>query len=220
MKWQHLNRVVLILLWTVGIIFVIRGTIVSDSGRSRVLCFLGLSINKSINIKKQEGALDALWYTLSGTVIIALAGYKTHMLRRSRPKKVQQKKPALPAPDTLHALTARLKDFEKSELLNDPELSLQTLAKQLSTNPKALSIVIKNLYQKDYRTYISDLRITRLLDMLRMDPRMRNYRLSDLGATVGFSNVKTFKTAFHNKMGITITKWLQNHPADQPPVLV
>jgi AraC-like DNA-binding protein len=98
-------------------------------------------------------------------------------------------------------ILAELKKFESSEKFTK-QLSLTELAKKLGTNPKYLSKVINGHYQKNFSSYINELRIEYVISKLKSDAKFRNYTIKAISKEAGFGNTESFSKAFHKTTGI------------------
>lgn len=95
-----------------------------------------------------------------------------------------------------HAILDKLAAFEKSELFTDQELSLKSLAKHLDTNTKYLSEIINTQKNKNFKTYINELRINYIINKLQLNPEYRQYKTSHLANEAGFTSRSSFTIVF------------------------
>ncbi|MEM6718320.1 MAG: helix-turn-helix domain-containing protein [Bacteroidota bacterium] len=98
-------------------------------------------------------------------------------------------------------ILTQLQKFETSQKFTKPT-SLTELAKKLGTNPKYLSKVINGHYEKNFSTYINELRIEYVISKLKTDSKFRNYTIKAIGKEAGFGNTESFSKAFHKTTGI------------------
>lgn len=110
---------------------------------------------------------------------------------------------------TEQELIKKLQKFEKSEKFTNKELSISLLAIQLGTNTKYLSEVISKHYNKNYNTYINELRIDYICKKIATDPKFRKYKITYLAEVCGFSSYNTFTTIFKNTTGMSPSSFLK-----------
>jgi YesN/AraC family two-component response regulator len=103
--------------------------------------------------------------------------------------------------EIVERILQQLKKFETSEKFTN-QTSLADLAKSLKTNPKYLSKVINGHYQKNFSSYINELRIEYVISKLKSDSKFRNYTIKAIGKEAGFGNTESFSKAFHKTTGI------------------
>ena len=92
--------------------------------------------------------------------------------------------------------------FEKKHGYTQVNITSVMLAKQLKTNPKYLTKVIKHFKRKNFSPYINDLRIDYIIQKLKTDKKLRNYTIKALAKEAGFNSTEVFSKYFHKKTGI------------------
>lgn len=105
-------------------------------------------------------------------------------------------------------LLEKLNDFEKSTDFTKQATSLSRLALQFETNTKYLSEVVNSNKQKNFNTYINELRIRYIIDKLKNDPSYLQYKISYLAEDSGFSSHSLFATVFKSVTGIPPTTFI------------
>ncbi|MEM6718321.1 MAG: helix-turn-helix domain-containing protein [Bacteroidota bacterium] len=95
----------------------------------------------------------------------------------------------------------QLQKFEAAQKFTK-QISLTDLAKNVGTNPKYLSKVINGHYQKNFSSYINELRIEYVISKLKSDSKFRNYTIKSISKEAGFGNTESFSKAFHKTTGI------------------
>lgn len=103
----------------------------------------------------------------------------------------------------------KLMKFEDSEKFRNPKLTITTLAVQLKTNPTYLSTVIKTHANKNFNTYINELRIGYICEKIHLHPEYLNYKISYLAEDCGFASHSTFSTIFKSVTGISPSVFLR-----------
>ncbi|MEP6803473.1 MAG: helix-turn-helix domain-containing protein [Flavobacterium sp.] len=96
-----------------------------------------------------------------------------------------------------------VKEFEKSDLFLNKEISLNVAAGILNTNHRYLSYVINKHKSKDFGSYINELRINYIVDRLKSDPSYLKYKISYLADQAGFLSHSRFTTAFKKVTGVS-----------------
>ena len=112
-------------------------------------------------------------------------------------------------------LVKKLKEFEASETFLDQNMSFSVLVGYLSTNGKYLNHILKKKKQKDFNTYINDLRIEYIVEKLKSDPEYLSYKVSYLAEISGFSSHSNFSANFRRVMQFSPSEFIEsiNHTA-------
>lgn len=93
-------------------------------------------------------------------------------------------------------LLEKLNKFENGIDFTQRNLTLNSLAKDLETNTRYLSEIINKHKQKNFNTYINELRVNYIIQKLRTEPQFLNYKISYLAEECGFSSHTSFSTVF------------------------
>lgn len=96
-----------------------------------------------------------------------------------------------------------LSKFESSKRFTSKEMSLGMLAAQLNTNTKYLSEIINRHKEKNFNSYINELRINYITEKIKTEPAYLNYKVSYLAEECGFSSHSTFTTVFKSVVGVS-----------------
>jgi len=112
--------------------------------------------------------------------------------------------------ETEQVLISGLMKFEKSNQFLSNNISLPTLAAQLNTNTKYLSLVIKTNKQTDFNGYVNKLRINYVVNKLQTDPTWRQYKVSALADACGFSSPSQFAAIFKSVTGLSPSAFLRH----------
>lgn len=94
-----------------------------------------------------------------------------------------------------------LKEFEKGTRYTDKQISLSILAGMFNTNTKYLSYVLNTHKNKDFNTYINELRVKYIIEKVEKNNTFRNYKLSALAEECGFSSHSKFSAVFKSVTG-------------------
>lgn len=105
-------------------------------------------------------------------------------------------------PEVVASLIKQLEKFEEHKKFLKKDLTLVSLATTFGTNTNYLSKVINYSRNKNYITYINDLRIDYIITQLKTDSKFRNYTIKALAEEAGFSTAQHFSKAFYAKTGI------------------
>ena len=95
-----------------------------------------------------------------------------------------------------------LEELENNNTFLDNEITLNSLSKLYNTNSNYLSKIINTYKEKNFSTYISDLRIAYCLEKLKNDTTFRKYSIKAIAFEVGFNNTESFSKAFFKKTEI------------------
>ncbi len=133
---------------------------------------------------------------------------KSHSLVNGDEKPLHKLKTELLPKDKGLLLLSKLEEFEQSTLFLSPNVSLGMIASELGTNTKYLSGLINSHKQKNFNTYINELRIQYILNKLMDDPTYLNYKISYLAEEAGFSSHNSFIAAFKLYTGDTPTHFI------------
>jgi len=104
--------------------------------------------------------------------------------------------------DILIQLLPKIDEFEKNEGYLDSSISLDKMAKSLGTNSNYLSKTINFSKNKNFSSYLSDLRINYAIEALKTDTKLLNYTVKAIAAEVGFGNAESFTKAFYAKTNL------------------
>ncbi|WDO14046.1 AraC family transcriptional regulator [Flavobacterium sp. WW92] len=105
-------------------------------------------------------------------------------------------------PDVVTAILKELEKFESRKKFLEKDLTLVNLASAFNTNSNYLSKVINHYRNKNYNTYLNDLRIDYIVDLLKSQSKYRNYTIKALADESGFSTPQHFSKAFFASTGI------------------
>lgn len=111
--------------------------------------------------------------------------------------------------DVILNIMDKLSNFENSKDFLKPA-SLHSLAKKFQTNPKYLSKIININYEKNFSSYINDLRIKHLLKDLQKNDLLKTYTVKALAKKLGFTSTEVFSKAFKKHTGINPSNYLNS----------
>lgn len=113
--------------------------------------------------------------------------------------------------EILHQL--HLFEQEKHFLTN--QISLKDVAKMTHTNSKYLSKVINTYKNKNFTTYINDLRVDYLVNQIQHDLIYQKFTIRAIAEEGGFSNPEGFFRAFQKKTGLKPSYFIKKVREDQ-----
>lgn len=100
-------------------------------------------------------------------------------------------------------LLKKLERFESSQQFTDRNISIAVLAGKMKTNTKYLSYIINKYRNKDFNSYINELRIKYIIAKMEADRRYFNYKISYLAEECGFATHSQFTTVFRGITGLS-----------------
>ena len=112
--------------------------------------------------------------------------------------------------ETEDDLLQKLKDFEASHDYLHKNMSFSLLVGRLGTNAKYLSYLLKKHKNKDYNTYINELRIQYIIEKLKTDPNYLNYKISYLADECGFSSHSKFSANFKRIVKLSPSEYIDS----------
>lgn len=157
------------------------------------------------------------WLILGGSFTIILIGTTFFIVyRRTRSSNVEGKerktiKPRVKISKNIReAIQQKIEKFEASREFLRKDISFPQLTGILDTNAKYLNHYLKTQYNKDYTTYINDLRIHYIIDRLKSDPTYLEYKISYLASEAGFSTHSTFSSNFKRVTGFSPSEFIDS----------
>lgn len=104
--------------------------------------------------------------------------------------------------EVLDEILQKLKKFEDKQDFLNKELTQVKLAEMIKTNSTYLSKVINTSKGKNFTTYINDMRIEYVVEILKTKPIYRMHTIKALADMSGFSTPQNFSDAFFAYTGI------------------
>ena len=92
--------------------------------------------------------------------------------------------------------------FEEERVYLNPSLTIQDLARRLSTNKTTLSHVINTSMNQNFVSLLNSYRVKESMSVLS-DPKHFRTKMEVVGEMCGFNNRQVFHAAFKKEMGIT-----------------
>lgn len=104
--------------------------------------------------------------------------------------------------EVIEQIKLKLADFEHNSLFTENNLTLAKLAKELETNSSYLSKTINHYKQKNFSSYITELRIDYCIKKMKNNDTFRKFSIKAIANEVGFNNTESFSKAFYSKTGL------------------
>lgn len=112
-------------------------------------------------------------------------------------------------PEITATILKKIEKFEEKKKFLEKELTLVKFSSQIESNTKYVSKIINQHKGKSFTEYINDLRIDYLVGLLQNEKKYRNYNYTALAHEVGFCTVQSFTRAFVNRMGVSVSEFLE-----------
>jgi len=95
-----------------------------------------------------------------------------------------------------------LQKLEEQEYYLKQECNTYNVAKKIKTNTSYLSKVINAEYQKNFNTYINDLRINYSIIRLKKDTKFRSFSIQSIAEELGYKSADSFTKYFKRHTGL------------------
>lgn len=95
-----------------------------------------------------------------------------------------------------------LQKFEEQEYFLNQDCNSYNVAKKIKTNTTYLSKVMNSHYQKNFNTYINDLRINYAVLRLKNDKRFRQFSIQSIAEEVGYKSADSFTRYFKKQTSL------------------
>ncbi len=100
------------------------------------------------------------------------------------------------------SLQEKISQFEQEKGYLSSDLTLQKMASLLETNSSYLSKMINHQKQKNFATYLNDLRVDDSIEALQNNAKLRKYTIKALAEEAGFNSSQAYSKAFYKRTGI------------------
>ncbi|APD08080.1 hypothetical protein UJ101_02582 [Flavobacteriaceae bacterium UJ101] len=101
--------------------------------------------------------------------------------------------------EVVEDLSKKLEVFEQEKQFLSSKMNLQRMARLFKSNSLYISKVINCTKQKNFSTYINDLRIDESIKILQEKTTFQNYTVKALAEEFGFSSTQAFSKAFYKR---------------------
>lgn len=95
-----------------------------------------------------------------------------------------------------------LQKLESQEYYLRKDCNSYNVAKKIKTNTSYLSKVVNSHYQKNFNSYINDLRINYAVLKLKNDSRFRKFSIQSIAEEVGYKSADSFTKYFKKQTGL------------------
>ncbi len=113
------------------------------------------------------------------------------------------------SPDIVAKALKKLEKFEKSKKYLENDMSLRQLGDYMNINGKYAARIVLKYRNKKVVSYINDLKIQYIIDVLENDNKSRYYSNAALGEEAGFGSTQNFIRAFKNFTKATPMSYIQ-----------
>ncbi|KIA89391.1 helix-turn-helix domain-containing protein [Kaistella jeonii] len=124
-------------------------------------------------------------------------------------EKDPSKKQLLIPKQTENEILEGLQQFEESKKYLDNKMSLAILSAHLETNTKYVSEIINKYKDKNFNTYINELRIKHVIQLLSEDRSYLQYKISYIAEIGGFTSHSAFTNIFKSVTGMSPQEYMQ-----------
>lgn len=112
--------------------------------------------------------------------------------------------------DIINEILNGLHRFETKKGFLDKNITLRDLAKALDTNSSYLSRTINHYQNKNFSSYLNDLRINYAIKELKENEVYRKFTISAIASMMGFKSAETFSKSFKAKTKLYPSFFLKN----------
>jgi AraC-like DNA-binding protein len=113
------------------------------------------------------------------------------------------------SPELTKSLLKNLEKFENQKKYLEKDMNLAKLAGLLDTNTKYAAMIIAEKRLKKTTTYINDLKIDYIVELLISTNKYRNYTNQALAEEAGFGSTQIFTLCFKNRIKMSPTSFIQ-----------
>lgn len=111
--------------------------------------------------------------------------------------------------EAMDAIVEKLKALEDQKFYLNNSLSLGSVASEVGVNHRYLSHTVHQKFDKDFASYINELRIQYIVAFLQENPKHLHYKISYLAEISGFSSHNRFSITFKKVLGISPSELIQ-----------
>ncbi len=92
--------------------------------------------------------------------------------------------------------------FEENKAFLTKNITMREVAKTFNTNSSYLSKVVNSYKNKNFTTYLNELRIQYAIEELKQNPELCLYTIEAIAETMGYNNGESFSLAFRKITGL------------------
>lgn len=104
--------------------------------------------------------------------------------------------------ETVKTILQGLDAFEKEQEFLTKNITMHDVAKKLHTNSSYLSRVVNAYKNKNFATYINELRVHHAIRELKNNRQLRTYTIEAIAHTMGYNGTEAFSLAFRKITGL------------------
>lgn len=104
--------------------------------------------------------------------------------------------------DVTQQILEGLKKLEDQEYFLRQDCNAYTISKKIKTNTSYLSKVVNSHYQRNFNSYINDLRINYAIVRLENDKRFRSFSIQSIAEELGYKTADSFTKYFKQNTGL------------------
>lgn len=137
------------------------------------------------------------------------------LLRENRQNRISKKasvspKKTVEIPEMIvEDILNRLEKFENNQDFLNKNIDLKSMADKFKTNTTYLSKIVNSYKKRNFIGYLNELRINYMIDLLKKEPKYRNYTLEALSEMSGFASSRHFSDTFFAETGLRPTFFLE-----------
>lgn len=110
---------------------------------------------------------------------------------------------------TVKHILNKLENFESKKKFLNKNLRLSDLALEFNTNDKYLARVIKVKTGKIFNYYVNDLRFAHLEKLIKEDASVKQKKVKEISAYLGYSSPEAFTNLFRERFGVSPTQYFK-----------
>jgi AraC-like DNA-binding protein len=99
--------------------------------------------------------------------------------------------------DLVYQILEKLNNFELSRGFLVSSITIQSLSDAFDTNSKYVSKIVNVYKEKTFIQYVNELRIDHAVESLKVDKKIRKYKIQALALEFGFNNAESFSISFY-----------------------
>ncbi len=111
--------------------------------------------------------------------------------------------------EKLDEILINLKKIEEKKIFLKQDFSLSYLAKKLKTNTAYLSKIINAEFNKNFSSYVNDLRINYIILELKNNKKLRSFSTQAIAEEIGYKTAESFVKYFKNATGISPATYIK-----------
>ena len=167
-------------------------------GVGALIVFIIMGLALILNFKKRkenQQKFDALFAKVT-------AAAKPEDIINTKDVELEAQTTAAVNEETTQQILKGLEKLEKENYFLHPGCNAHNVAKRIKTNTTYLSKVINSEFNKNFSTYINDLRINYAIIKLKQDTKFRKYTVSSIAKELGYKSADSFTKYFRKDTGL------------------